>query len=148
MNNTASMRIRARHFLQAVAMAMCLASASPHVRAHHSFAAEFDVNRPVEFSGKVVKVELINPHSWIHLEVTTKSGGKEVWKVEGGSPNVLFRRGITKNSIPLGSELQVEGFQARDGGNRCVGRTIKFADGRALFFDSTPIPDTPAAASE
>jgi hypothetical protein len=128
-------------------MALCLAMASPHALAHHSFAAEFDVNRPVEFSGKVVKVELINPHSWIHPEVTTSSGDKQVWKVEGGSPNALFRRGITRNSIPLGSELQVEGFQARDGGNRCVGRTIRFADGRSLFFDSTPVPGAPPPGS-
>lgn len=134
--------------MRAGALALCFAIAVPHAQAHHSFAAEFDVNRPVEFSGKVVKVELINPHSWIHLEVTTSSGEKEVWKVEGGSPNVLFRRGITKNSIPLGSELQVEGFQARDGGKRCVGRTIKFADGRALFFDSTPVPGATPPGSE
>jgi hypothetical protein len=108
--------------------------------AHHSFAAEFDIKRPVEFRGKVVKVELINPHSWIHLEVTSPDGSREVWMIEGGSPNALFRRGINKSSIPVGSELSVTGYQARDGARRAVGRTLHFADGRSLFFDSTPIP--------
>jgi hypothetical protein len=111
-------------------------------RAHHSFASEFDVKSPVAFIGKVVKVELINPHSWIHLEVTRADGAKEVWMIEGGSPNLLFRRGITKQSIPLGTELKVDGFQARDKAKRAVGRTITFADGKALFFESTAIPDS------
>jgi Family of unknown function (DUF6152) len=124
-----------------------LGVACPHALAHHSFAAEFDVKRPVEFTGKVVKVELINPHSWIHLEVTAKDGSKEVWMIEGGSPNALFRKGITKKSIPVGSELVVIGYQARDGGKRAVGRTLRFANGDSLFFDSTPIPEAPAENS-
>jgi hypothetical protein len=110
--------------------------------AHHSFASEFDVKSPVAFTGKVVKVELINPHSWIHLEVSKPDGSKEVWMVEGGSPNLLFRRGITKTSIPVGAELKVDGFQARDKAKRAVGRTITFADGKSLFFESTAIPDS------
>jgi hypothetical protein len=110
--------------------------------AHHSFASEFDVKSPVAFRGKVVKVELINPHSWIHLEVAKPDGTKEVWMIEGGSPNLLWRRGITKQSIPIGAELKVDGFQARDKAKRAVGRTITFADGKALFFDSTAIPDS------
>jgi hypothetical protein len=110
--------------------------------AHHSFAAEFDVKSPVSFKGKVVKVELINPHSWIHVEITNPDGAKEVWMVEGGSPNALFRKGITKASIPIGAELQVTGYQARDKGKRCVGRTIQFADGKPLFFESTRIPES------
>ena len=93
------------------------------------------------FKGKVVKVELINPHSWIHVEVVTQDGAKEVWMVEGGSPNALFRKGITKQSIPIGAELAVVGYQARDGRKRAVGRTIQFADGKPLFFDSTRVPD-------
>lgn len=131
----------ARRLRVAGAAILALAAASPLLHAHHSFAAEFDVKRPVEFKGKVVKVELINPHSWIHVEVTGKDGSREVWMVEGGSPNSLFRKGITKASIPIGSELQVVGYQARDGRKRAVGRTIQFADGRALFFESTPIPE-------
>jgi hypothetical protein len=135
------MHIKARHLLLASTTAVSLALANQQAFAHHSFAAEFDVKRPVEFQGRVVKVELINPHSWIHVEVTNKDGAREIWMVEGGSPNVLFRKGITKQSIPVGAELVVIGYQARDGGNRAVGRTVKFADGRSLFFESTPVPE-------
>ena len=135
------MPFRPAHMLSALAAAAGLAVAGSAL-AHHSFAAEFDVKSPVEFSGKVVKVELINPHSWIHVEITGKEGGKEVWMVEGGSPNALFRKGITKASIPIGAELKVTGYQARDKGKRCVGRTITFADGKALFFESTTVPET------
>ena len=109
--------------------------------AHHSFAAEFDINRPVEFRGKVIKVELINPHSWIHLEVTDRNGVTETWMIEGGSPNQLFRRGFTKNSLPIGTELVVMGYQARDGARRAVGRTLKLANGESLFFETTPVPE-------
>jgi hypothetical protein len=134
------MHIKSRRLLLALAAAAGLAVAGSAF-AHHSFAAEFDVKSPVEFSGKVVKVELINPHSWIHVEITSKEGNKEVWKVEGGSPNALFRKGITKASIPIGAELKVTGYQSRDKSKSCVGRTITFADGKALFFESTPVPE-------
>jgi hypothetical protein len=133
------MQIKPGHILLALAATASLAGGSAY--AHHSFAAEFDVKSPVEFKGKVVKVELINPHSWIHVEITNKDGVKEVWMVEGGSPNALFRKGITKASIPIGAELRVTGYQARDKGKRCVGRTIQFADGKPLFFESTKIPE-------
>lgn len=134
------MHIWPRLVLLAMAAAAGLAAGGSAI-AHHSFAAEFDVKSPVEFKGKVVKVELINPHSWIHVETTSKDGVKEVWMVEGGSPNALFRKGITKASIPVGAELQVTGYQARDKARRCVGRTITFADGKPLFFESTQIPE-------
>ena len=130
----------ANRLLRIVILAIGLTLCVVRVFAHHSFSAEFDINKPIEFRGKVVKVELINPHSWIHVEVTDKNGAKTVWMVEGGSPNALFRRGITKNSIPIGAELVVVGYQARDGGNRCVGRTLKFANGESLFLDATPLP--------
>ena len=108
--------------------------------AHHAFAAEFDVNRPVELLGKVMNVEMINPHSWIHISVVGEDGTKTDWMIEGGSPNALYRRGVTKTSVPIGSELKVVGYQARDGSNRAVGRTITFADGSALFFGGTAVP--------
>jgi hypothetical protein len=109
--------------------------------AHHAFATEFDVNRQVELRGKVTKVELINPHSWIHIEVVGDDGKAVTWMVEGGSPNALVRRGITKNSIPVGSELVIRGYGTRDGSNKAVGREMTFADGRALFFGGTQTPD-------
>ena len=110
--------------------------AAAGVHAHHAFSTEFSVERPIEFEGRVTKVELINPHSWIHIEVVDENGEATVWMIEGGSPNALVRRGVTKNSIPIGSELLVRGYQARDGSNRAVGRVLTFADGRELFFQS------------
>ena len=108
--------------------------------AHHAFALEFDVNKPLDMVGVVSKVELINPHSWIHIDVVDDKGTKVTWMIEGGSPNALVRRGVTKQSIPPGAELRVIGYQARDGSPKAVGRTITFADGRELFFDSR-VPD-------
>jgi hypothetical protein len=108
--------------------------------AHHSFPAEFDIDRPVELVGKVTKVELINPHSWIHIAVTDDDGNETIWMIEGGAPNALFKRGITAKSVPIGSEIRIEGWGARDGANRAVGETITFADGRPLFFRGTATP--------
>jgi hypothetical protein len=115
--------------------------ATPVVNGHHAFSTEFDVDRPVALQGKVTKVELINPHSWIHIEVIGDGGESTVWMVEGGSPNALVRRGVTKNSIPIGSELIVNGYQARDGSFKAVGRDLTFADGTALFFQGTQVPE-------
>lgn len=102
--------------------------------AHHAFATEFDVNSPVTLEGKVTKLELINPHSWITLEVTDENGEAVTWMFEGGSPNALIRRGITRTSVPIGAELIVEGYRARDGSNKAVGRNVTFSDGRSVFF--------------
>jgi hypothetical protein len=122
-----------------VAVGSVLAAAA--VQAHHAFATEFDVERPVELRGKVTKVELINPHSWIHIEVVGEDGTATVWMIEGGSPNALVRRGITKDSIPIGAELLVIGYQARNGTPTAVGRDLLFADGRPLFFEGTEVPE-------
>ena len=121
-------------------------SATLGAYAHHAFATEFDVNRQVTLEGKVTKVELINPHSWIHIEVM-QDGKPVTWMVEGGSPNALVRRGITKNSIPVGSQLVIRGYGTRDGSNKAVGRDMKFADGRALFFGGTAAPGEAEAAA-
>jgi hypothetical protein len=102
--------------------------------AHHAFAAEFDYKRPVKLQGKVTKMDWVNPHSWIHLDVVGADGQTVSWMIEGGSPNALLRRGFTKSALPPGSEVVVEGFQATDGSNRAVGQSVVFADGRKLFL--------------
>jgi len=113
-----------------------LATAVP-ASAHHAFAAEFDADRPVEFSGTVTKVEWINPHVWIHIDVNTDAGATENWAFEAGTPNVLFRRGFTRRSLLPGVDVLVDGYQAKDGTNRANGRDITLSDGTKLFLGSS-----------
>ena len=101
---------------------------------HHAFTAQFDENRPVSLKGTVTKFELINPHSWIWIDVKGAEGKVVNWGIEGGTPNALMRRGFTKNSLPIGTEVVVVGFQARNGSNRAVGVTVNYPDGRKLFL--------------
>ena len=119
----------------AIAGAGLLATAVP-MWAHHAFAAEFDAKKPVHFEGKVTKVELINPHSWIHVDVKMPDGTVQNWMFEAGSPNVLLRRGFTKNSIPEGTQVVVDGYQSKDGSNRANGRDITLPNGQKLFLGS------------
>src|SRR5882672_3313904 len=102
--------------------------------AHHGFAAEFDQTRPLKLRGTVVKWEVTNPHSWIHMDVKGEDGKVVTWMIEGGSPNNLYRLGFTKDSLPPGSEIVVEGYRAKDGSTRAVGKNVTFADGRKLFL--------------
>jgi hypothetical protein len=102
--------------------------------AHHAFAAEFDQNKPLKLKGTVVKWEVSNPHSWIHMDVKSDDGQVARWMIEGGSPNNLYRLGFTKESLPAGAEIMVEGYQARDGSTRAVGKNVTFSDGRRLFL--------------
>jgi len=127
-------------------IAVALFAASIPAAAHHAFGAEFDANRPVLLKGKIVKIEWVNPHTWIHVEIVKPDGAKEVWMVEGGSPNTLIRRGANKGSFPLGTEVVVDGYQARDHNElRANARNVTFTDGRKLFLGSTgtgaPDPD-------
>ena len=120
----------------AVALGLLLAGAVP-VNAHHAFGAEFDPNRPLILKGPVVRVEWVNPHTWIHLEVTDESGSKEVWMVEGGTPNSLLRRGLKRDTIKIGQVIVVDGYQAKDRSNRANGRDVTFEDGRKFFLGSS-----------
>ena len=113
--------------------------------AHHAFAAEFDANKPVKLKGTVAKVEFINPHSWIHIDVKDADGKVTRWMVEGGSPNALFRRGVTKDSLKLGTEVVADGYQAKDGTNRANGRDITFPDGKKLFVGGSNPDEQPSA---
>ena len=111
--------------------------------AHHSFAAEFDAAKPITLRGVVKKMEWINPHSWLTLEVKNPDGSTATWEVEAGAPNAMFRRGFTRNSLPIGTEVVVTGFQAKDGKQRANGRDLRFADGKLLFMGSSGTPGAP-----
>lgn len=111
---------------------LALAAALPAL-AHHAFSAEFDANAPVELKGTVTRMEWINPHSWIHIDVVNEDGEVEAWMVEGGAPNAILRRGFTADSLAPGTVILVEGYQARDGTNKANGRDITFEDGTKLF---------------
>ena len=118
--------------------ALLIACAAP-AAAHHSFAAEFDAKQPVTLKGTVVRMEWINPHSWIHMDVKNPDGTVSRWMIEGGTPNTLLRRGLTRASLPEGTEILVDGYRAKNGTNRANGRDLTFADGRRLFMGSSGI---------
>ena len=103
-------------------------------RAHHSFSAEFDIEKPLTLEGTLVKWEMINPHSWFHIEVKDADGNVELWLIEGGSPNELIRQGVTMNTVPFGTELRIEGYRAKDGTSKAVGRNLTLSDGSRLFL--------------
>jgi hypothetical protein len=119
----------------------CLVSAQSN--AHHAFGAEFDANAPLTLRGSVTRIEWVNPHAWFHIEVTNAEGEKEAWRIEGGTPNTLLRRGINKRSIAIGTEIVVEGYQAKDRTNSANGRNITLANGKKMFMGSsgTGAPD-------
>jgi len=144
MNWSDSMRTKLATFV--LCSAVLLLIASQPAAAHHAFGSEFDSNAPVLVRGKIVKIEWVNPHTWIHVEMTKPDGTKEIWMFEGGSPNTLLRRGVNKTTFPAGLEVIIDGYQARDHSEkRANARNITFTDGRKIFLGSTgtgaPDPD-------
>ena len=128
--------MRATRFVGIIGVGLLLASAVPAV-AHHAFSAEFDANRPLQLEGTVTRMEWINPHAWIHIDVTKDDGSVESWMIEGGTPNTLFRRGFTKDSLTPGTVIMVDGYQAKDGSMRANGRDLTLPDGQKLFLGSS-----------
>jgi len=117
--------------------------------AHHSFAAEYDANQPITLAGKVARIDLISPHAWLYLDVTGPDGAVTRWNVEMGAPNSLIRRGINKNTVPVGADVTVDGYLAKDGSNTVNSSAIKLADGRSLFSGSSgPVAPGPIAPDE
>ncbi len=124
-------------FAMAGAVAALVAGGAATASAHHSFAAEFDANAPVTLHGTITKMEWINPHSWIHMDVKNPDGTVTEWMIEGGTPNTLFRRGFTREAVKTGMEITVEGYRAKGGANRANGRDLILKDGRRLFMGSS-----------
>jgi uncharacterized protein DUF6152 len=135
--------------LCAVGVGLVVSGAAP-VLAHHAFSAEFDANKPVTLTGTVTKMDWVNPHSWIYIDVKKPDGTVESWAIEGGTPNTLLRRGLRKSDLLAGTEIKVTGFQAKDGGMRANGKDITLADGRQLFLGSsgTGAPSDPEAGKK
>ena len=128
--------MRTRTIAGLVMVGLVALAAAPVV-AHHAFSAEFDADRPLQLTGEVTRVEWINPHAWVHLDVTNEDGSVTSWMVEGGTPNTLLRRGFTRDSLLPGTEIIVDGYQAKDGSNKGNGRDLTFRDGRKLFMGSS-----------
>jgi hypothetical protein len=133
--------MRTKQLIAALGVALVMMAGT--LRAHHAFSAEFDVNKPLTLKGTLVKWEMINPHSWFHIEVKSPEGEVVEWMIEGGSPNSLIRQGVTKLSLQIGMELVIEGYRAKDASNTAVGRNFVLPDGKRLFVGSPGGPDSP-----
>ena len=133
--------MRLRAWITVLCVAAWIAASRPAV-AHHAFGAEFDAKRPVLLKGKIVKMEWINPHTWIHIDIAKPDGTVEEWMIEAGTPNTLLRRGFTRDSLKKGTEVIVDGYQSKDGSLRANGRDITLPNGQTLFLGSNS-PDAP-----
>ncbi len=129
--------MRTKLFVVVLGVVLALNVTTAPAPAHHAFAAEFDADRPILLEGKVTKMEWINPHAWIHIDVDKEDGTVESWMIEGGTPNTLFRRGFTKDSLLPGTIIIVNGYQSKDGSLKGNGRDLTFPDGRKLFLGSS-----------
>ena len=141
--------MRAKLAVVVVGLGLFMAPAGVTVWAHHAFSAEFDSTKHLQFTGVLTSMEWVNPHVWIHVDVKKPDGTVESWAVEGGTPSALYRRGLTRANLPAGTEILIDGYQAKDGSNRMNGRDLKLADGRAFYLGSsgTGAPgDKPAPA--
>ena len=129
----------------AVGVSLVLALAAVPAWAHHAFTAEFDATKPVKFKATVTKMEWINPHVWIHVDVKMPDGMVEPWAIEAGTPNVLFRRGLTKDALLPGTEIEIDGYRTKDGTHRANGRNLTLPNGQTLFVGSsgTGAPEEP-----
>jgi len=128
------MRKRSATIVLGIAVAGIALTHAAALQAHHAFAAEFDARKEVSLKGAVTRVEWVNPHVWIHVDVKKPDGKMESWAIEAGTPNVLFRRGVTKKSLQAGTQVVIDGYQAKDGSHRANGREVKLADGSKLFL--------------
>jgi hypothetical protein len=131
----------------ALVIFLVLAVAVKTASAHHAFAAEFDAKKPIKLRGTVTKMEWINPHAWIHIDVKKPDGAVDEWMIEAGTPNTLLRRGFTKDSLKVGTEVLVDGYQSKDGSLRANGRDITLPNGQTLFLGSSA-PDAPDAGKK
>jgi hypothetical protein len=129
--------MRTKLCIAAAGLGLLVALTATPVVAHHAFNSEFDAKRPVKFKGTVTKMVWVNPHAWIYIEVKKADGSVEEWMVEAGTPNTLFRRGFTKQSLQIGTEITVDGYQSKDGSLRANGRDVTLPNGQTLFIGST-----------
>src|SRR5690606_18876324 len=137
--------MRIRHIGSTLAAASLLGAAAGPAAAHHSFAAEFDVNQPVTLHGTIKRMEWINPHAWLHIDVKNEDGTITPWLIEGATPNTLLRRGFTRENVRAGTEITVIGYRAKNGANRANGRDLILPDGSRLFMSS---PNTGAPGGD
>src|SRR5436190_20559717 len=129
--------MRTKLALVTALVALFVIASAAALSAHHAFAAEFDAKKPVRFEGTVTKMQWTNPHVWLYVDVKKPDGTIEKWAFEAGTPNVLFRRGFTKNSLLPGTKIVVDGYRAKDGSRRANGRDVTFPDGRKMFLGSS-----------